>query len=63
MMTRLNRLAKHIDAGTCPTCGLPTRGPVARIVRPQEGDPEFKPCRTCGSPTVLIVRTRVVTAR
>ncbi len=63
MIARLNRLAKHIEPGTCPACGLPLRGPVARIVRLQEGDPEFKSCRTCNSPTVLVLRTRVVTAR
>ena len=60
MIARLNKLAKHIDAGKCPQCGLPMSGPVAKIVRLRDDEPDPQPCKVCGSRTLLIVRTRVV---
>jgi len=64
MRQELRRLESLIGGGdTCPACGLPLKGPMVKIIRLAPGEPEPRPCKACGSPTVLLLRTRVVQHR
>ena len=49
MVNRVNRLGKAVGTNACPRCGLPLRGPVARIIRLSEGEKPPKPCPACKS--------------
>jgi len=64
MRQELRRLESLIAGrDTCPVCGLPVRGPMVKIIRLAAGEPEPRPCPACGSPTVLLLRTRVIQHR
>ena len=61
MREKLRRLESLIAGrDTCPVCGLPLKGPMVKIIRLAPGEPEPRLCEACGSPTVLLLRTRTV---
>ena len=50
-------------ADTCSRCGLPLTGVMVKIIRLAPGEPDPRPCPACDSPTVLLLRTRVIQHR
>ncbi len=50
--SRLDRIEDRVGGGACPECGAGGQGP-RRITMQQPGDPEPRPCGTCGTEPVV----------
>ncbi len=54
--SRLDRLEDRIGGCGCPECGAGGTGPV-RFQMHEHGDPEPKPCGTCGAEPFVFTLT------